>query len=125
MLTSDGGEGYLNLQGIQVAITRSPVTLPGGESVMKSVLLPALIILIPKMDALKAMSEFSEFELQPGQRIGRHLHTNDMEWWVIKWTENGQKHIAVSFCASGESHEWVNDTGAIQCVFALKWPVNT
>ena len=70
------------------------------------------------------MSEFSEFELQSEQSIGRHRHTDDMECWVIKWTKNGQKHTVVKFCASGESHEWVNDTGEIQCVFALKWPVH-
>ena len=100
------------------------VTLPGGAKVCKTDTKLACLNAAPRhiSKEFHRLKEMSYFVLAPGQRIGEHTHVDDMEWWVITWTdENGYYHIEVSFCPNGGDHHWSNDKGVPVHFTALKW----
>jgi len=128
-LKSDGNPVMMfNLAGYlknDIDNTRASATLPGGASVDKYDLSQAMydVHLDYMLNAPGKLKEASYFVLLPGQSIGEHRHTSDMEWWIVTWVDKeGHYHIKVSFCPAGESHKWpVNNYGVPLSFIALKW----
>lgn len=112
-----------------ISYKNEEATLPGGATVIKSdILLPSLKACPRYLSReLHRMEEMACFELKPGESIQNHRHTENMEWWVVRWVDKeGRYHIEVSFCPPGSEHRWpVNDKGVPISFTALKWHAST